>query len=408
MTASWVGEAGRNDPPEADRGPGGRVLRLAAKGEQVVRGVRWLAIPAPEFGWDLESAEVVEATARNKGKAPLRVTLWVVGANGWGAVGDEQTLAPGAAAAFRCPLRSTYPDGTPKLDPTRVGEVRIMVHGAEETLLEISALRAVGAVQAWKCPPGRLHVPGMEEGRPQAGRRVRFGIENKEADGVYSVLFLPEDWEAGQRYPVIAELPGNHFFKAGTCWSSGRPEDCVMGYGISRGRGAIWVSLPFVDRSGGGIAEFGFGSREGLDTVAHTRAVMADLCANWGGDPDRLFLCGFSRGAIACGYIGLRDEDIAGLWKGFIACQHYDGSWGTTMEDAVTRAPRFQGKAIFQVDNDREKYRSVVEATAPEVRWSWGQSGLNYHSPAMFLDGRPLLREVRAWFGEWSAGAEGP
>ena len=101
------------------------------------------------------------------------------------------------------------------------------------------------------------------------------------------------------------------------------------------------------------IAEAGFGSNDGDDTAAYAMKVIEDICANWGGDRDNLFLCGFSRGAIACGYIGLRNDRIAGLWKGFVACQHYDGSrWRQSrMEDAIERAPRFRGKAIFQVDN---------------------------------------------------------
>ena len=107
-----------------------------------------------------------------------------------------------------------------------------------------------------------------------------------------------------------------------------------------------------------------------------------------------------SRGSIACGYIGLRNDKISKLWKGIVGCQHYDGSnWReSNMEDAVQRAPRFSGKAIFQVDNSQEKYQQVVDATDPSVKWTWTRSALGYHATAMYLDDRPAMKQLRPWF----------
>ena len=68
------------------------------------------------------------------------------------------------------------------------------------------------------------------------------------------------------------------------------------------------------------------------------------------------------------------------------------------MEDAVERAKRFQGEAIFQTDNRLEKYRPVVEATDPGVRWTWAESGLGFHATAMFLDDRPSTVQLRRWY----------
>ncbi|MCE9631735.1 MAG: hypothetical protein K8S94_13595 [Planctomycetia bacterium] len=45
---------------------------------------------------------------------------------------------------------------------------------------------------------------------------------------------------------MIVEYPGNIFFTP-VCHSTGRPEQCVIGYGMTRGAGAIWISLPFID-----------------------------------------------------------------------------------------------------------------------------------------------------------------
>ena len=369
-------------------------------GHDARHGIGWIDIPPPGHGWDLGRVARIEADMKNIGPKTARTTLWVTASHGWTAVGSAAELKAGETTTLSCDLRATYPDGTPRIDPRRVNGIRIMVQRTDSSELQVSHLVARGTAEPWTPPAGRLEVPDMTEGEPAPGRRVRYRLPGDADQEIYGALYLPPDWEAGKRYPVVAEFPGNIYFSAEACWSTGRPEQCVVGYGMTSGKGAIWISLPFVDRPGGRIAESGFGSDAGLDTAAHAFAVMEDLCAHWGGDRDRLFLSGFSRGAVACGYIGLRNDKIARLWKGFVACQHYDGTrWrGSRMEDAVRRAPRFQGAAIFQVDNKQEKFQPVVDATDPAVRWTWADSGLGYHSTAMFLDDRPMMIKLRKWW----------
>ena len=48
----------------------------------------------------------------------------------------------------------------------------------------------------------------------------------------------------------------------------------------------------------------------------------------YGGDPSRVVVTGWSRGAIATGAIGLYDDATAALWKGFIPYSHLDGDCG--------------------------------------------------------------------------------
>ena len=102
--------------------------------------------------------------------------------------------------------------------------------------------------------------------------------------------------------------------------------------------------------------------------------------------------------ALACGFIGLRDDRIAALWKGFHACQHYDGDgWnGATEAGALELARRFRGKAVFQTDNSRAKFQAVMDAMRVPV--TWADSGLGAHATAMFLDDRPSTQELRRWF----------
>jgi hypothetical protein len=366
------------------------------------RGIAWVSLPPPAGGWDLATRESVEATVENTGAKPAEVTLWVVSSDGWAAVGGSATMMPGQSETLRCDLRETFPDGTPKIDPGRIREIRVMVQRTDTASFAVTGLVATGTAAEWVRPANRIDVPDMGEGEPTPSRRVRYQLGDDAGNGIYCALYLPPDWEPGKRYPVIAEYPGNIFFNAKACWSTGRPEQCQMGYGISSGTGAIWISLPFVDRETREIAEAGFGSNEGDDTAAYALEIIEDICANWGGDRENLVLSGFSRGAIACGYIGLRNDRIGALWKGFVACQHYDGSsWRQSrMEDAIKRAPRFRGKAIFQVDNTGKKdnYEQLTEHTNPAVEWTWVSSGLGAHATAMFLDDRPSTQQLREWF----------
>lgn len=385
MSAEWRGEGA------------GRVLSLAVTAPGRTN-YAWCALPAPAGGWDLATRDRLEAEITNRGKTPMDVMLWVVGRRGWDAVGDYARLAPGEPRRFECRLRQTFPDGTPKIDPGQVKRVQVMVLKAiGGATVEVRGLAAGGTAPPWQRPAGRFDVPDMADGVPAPGRRVRYQLDGDEGTGIYGALYLPEDWKPGGCHPVIAEYPGNIFYTPG-CYSTGRPEQCVIGYGMTRGKGAIWVSLPFVDREAGTIAEDGWGDADA--TAEYAVRAVETICREFGGDPSNLVLTGFSRGAIACGYIGLRNDRIARLWKGFHACQHYDGDgWrGATMPGAMERARRFVGRAIAHTDNHAEPFKALMHETRATTTFL--QSGLGAHACAMFLDDRPSTRQLRDWYGE--------
>jgi len=369
----------------------------------------WVTIPAPAGGFDLGRRAVVEADVVNRGANAVEAQLWVVADRGWESVGDFARLEPGERRTFSCRLRETFPDGTPKLDPARITGVRlILVRPMVGATVDVSGLRAAGAAPPFVRPAGRIETPPVEEGPPAAGRRVRHTLAVDEGTGIHALLHLPEDWVAGRErpYPVVVELPGNIFFVPG-CYSPGLPEQCAIGYGMTRGRGAIWVSAPFVDRAAGTIAENGWGNPD--DTADLLRRVVEDVCGRFGGDRRCVVLTGFSRGAIACGFIGLRDDRVAALWRGFHCCQHHDGDgWnGATLDGAIARGARFRGLSVFHTDNDAAAVRPVTEAMG--VPTEFVASGLGAHSVAMFLDDRASTRRLREWFAdlvsrEWSGG----
>ncbi|MBL9156513.1 MAG: hypothetical protein JNJ70_03520 [Verrucomicrobiales bacterium] len=357
----------------------------------------WVTLPAPGGVWDLSGYATVEAEVTNTSKQAVDLLLWVVGDRGWDAVPAPATLAPGETRLLSCDLRETWPDKTPKIDPHQVKQVQMMIlrRGNKPVALSVRHLRAAGEAPAWTMPAGRLEVPPVEDAAPAPGKRVRFRLPGEEGKAVYSILHLPEDWKAGGTYPVIAEYPGNIFFIPG-CYSTGLPDQCVIGYGMTKGRGSICVGLPFIDPATGTIAEHGWGDPDA--TADHAVRMMEEVCAKFGGDRANLVLTGFSRGALACGYIGLRNDRIAALWKGFHACQHYDGDgWnGATMEGALERAKRFRGRAVFQTDNSPAAFQAVMDAMKTEV--TWANSRLGAHATAMFLDERDSTKQLREWY----------
>ena len=65
------------------------------------------------------------------------------------------------------------------------------------------------------------------------------------------------------------------------------------------------------------------------------------------------------RGAIACSYIGLADDEIASFWKGMIAHDHFDGQnkWGYPESDrtsALKRLTRLQGRPVLLCGNKND------------------------------------------------------
>ena len=198
-------------------------------------------------------------------------------------------------------------------------------------LLIVLANAACPAVRA-AAPPNvfsirqDLTTPPVTKDAPGPGRRVKQTTAGWEGTWVYHALYLPRNWKAGGSYPVLFEYGGNGGFQdayGDTC--RGTVEGCNLGYGLSGGVDYIWVCLPFVRSDNGLASNATFWWGDPSETARYCVATVHQVCSEFGGDPKRVVLCGFSRGAIACNYIGLRDDTIASLWKAFICHSHYDG-----------------------------------------------------------------------------------
>jgi hypothetical protein len=218
-----------------------------------------------------------------------------------------------------------------------------------------------------------LCPPPAEVGIPVAGKRARVSLPGFSID---FLLYLPADWQADSTYPVIVEYPGNgpYLNELGdTC--TGRMEDCVLGYGISRGQGIVWACLPFVTNDLKNHQLEWWGDVE--MTVEYCKQAVCQICTSFGGDRNRVFLAGFSRGAIACNFIGLHNDEIASIWRGFVCHSHYDGVYpwsypGSDRDSAVRRLHRL-GERSQWISHEASGVNSdgKIESRALEDARSW-------------------------------------
>jgi hypothetical protein len=254
----------------------------------------------------------------------------------------------------------------------------------------------------------------MTSAAPAPGKRVRQQLPEFAGTELFHALYLPTNWERGKKFPVIFEYPGNGPYKNNLGdTNSGKLEDCNLGYGMSAGKDFIWVCLPFVNAEKKQHQLQWWGDPEA--TVAYCKAVVKLVCNEFGGDPERLVLCGFSRGAIACNYIGLRDDEIANLWRCMVVHSHYDGvrRWpydDSDPESARKRLARLEGRAQFIT------HEANIDATRKYLQDS--QIGridalklvplpFPNHTDGWVLRPLPVRDELRSWLAE-KLGETGP
>ena len=190
-----------------------------------------------------------------------------------------------------------------------------------------------------------LVTPAMTAEAPAAGRRVRQVAPEYAGTEVYHSLYLPVDWKPGGKYPVLVEYTGNKFPPAN---GSGEVKDANLGYGMSGGREFIWVIMPYVEVGRAKNAVTWWGDKQA--TVDYCKLNLPRICERFGGDPDNVFVCGFSRGAIGSSYIGLADDEIAALWKGMFTHDHFDGqkTWSYPDSDRPSALERLARLAAGQ------------------------------------------------------------
>ena len=258
---------------------------------------------------------------------------------------------------------------------------------------------AVAQLPDIRSVPADVEVPALSDGPPAAGKRVKQGLH---------VLYLPTDWKAGVQMPVIVELAGNGGFtsKQGDI-STGLPEGSNLGFGLSGGKGFIWLCAPYLNAKGDEIAIKWWGDAPTYDpqpTLKYLRDTVKNVCRDYGGDESKVLLCGFSRGAIACNFLGLHDDETAKLWCGFFAYSHYDGvkKWpypSSDRDSALTRLKRLGNRPQFICgeNNGTEATEQYLRPLLPNADLTFLSTGFLNHNDAWTLRPSPARERAREW-----------
>ena len=244
-----------------------------------------------------------------------------------------------------------------------------------------------------------LTTPKLQEGVAAPGKRVKQFHPPYAGTGIYHALYLPTDWQKDKKYPVIIEYSGNQWRG-----SKGSVEECDLGYGISAGKGVIWVCLPYVDLKTKKNAPKWWGDVKA--TVDYCKQTVKQVCQDFSGDPNKVFIAGFSRGSIACNYIGLHDDEIAKLWRGFICHSHYDGvkNWGYAGADkasAMTRLKRLGNRPQFiSHEKSGDETKNHLKQTYPKGNFTFQSMSFREHTDTWVLRNVPERQILREWFGK--------
>lgn len=209
--------------------------------------------------------------------------------------------------------------------------------------------------------------PDVTAGAAAPGIKVREILPEYAATDVHHLVYLPENYSEEGTFPVLVELTGNKWG-----YGNGEVEEAHWGYSVTLGKDFIWVVPPYVNRAGTANEVLWWGDEE--KTVAYLKRLVPYLVEKYRADPERIFLSGFSRGAIGCSLIGLHDDEIAKLWCAFVSHDHFDGqrewrgtTWGSPLEayrrSASERLKRVNGRDWYLSFNGTvaDRYKETVE-----------------------------------------------
>lgn len=253
--------------------------------------------------------------------------------------------------------------------------------------------------------PADFVMPEVKDAAPSAGMRVRQTSAGWEKTQVYHILYLPQNWRPDGHWPVLVEYAGNGGFQnAYGDRSEGTVEGGRLAYGLSAGRGYICIGMPYLEPYEGDWRNAVKWWGDADECAKYAVATVRDVCTRYGGDPAHVVVCGFSRGAIGCNYLGLWNDEIAALWCGFLCHSHYDGveKWSYPASDrdsARKRLDRLHGRPQFisQENGGVAKTRDYLLEVGVEGKFKLVDFPYRNHTDDWALRDCPFRRQARAW-----------
>ena len=131
-------------------------------------------------------------------------------------------------------------------------------------------------------------------------------------------------------------------------------------------------------------------------------------------------LCGFSRGAIGVSFLGLHDDEVAQLWCGLWAHDHFDGmlewkghAWGSPLaryrEEATVRLRRLAGRPLLVTQAGAETKKFIASVAPKNVEFLNVDMAAHFggfpndfvkhpHNDRWPLRDGPATEAARAWF----------
>ena len=227
-----------------------------------------------------------------------------------------------------------------------------------------------------------------------------------EGTAAHHTIYLPAGWSPAKRFPVLFEYAGNGNYsnpKLGDA-CDGSVKSCHLGSGLSGGEGFIWVCLPFVEKKDGTRqnARLWWGDVE--ESVRYCQEAVDQTCARFGGDPEALILCGFSRGSIGCNFIGLQTERLAARWRAFVCYSHYDGvrtTWPYANADrasALERLRRLRGRPqLICMERSTGEIEDYLRQTGVAGDFTFVTIPFANHNDRWVLRDLPERKTAREW-----------
>jgi hypothetical protein len=164
------------------------------------------------------------------------------------------------------------------------------------------------------------------------------------------------------------------------------------------------MALPFIDLTRKKNERWWWGDVDA--TLQYCKNAVVDACEHFGGDNASVIMCGFSRGAIACNYIGLHNEEMADIWLAFVADSHYDGvrSWawkGSDRASAVERLKLLRGRACFIAQEiSTTNIQDYLKSTDVNAPFTFQTIPYRNHTSDWVLRDIPARRVLRTWLSE--------